>query len=113
LFNKDWVLCRYPQGKKSSKYVIPEKTVSIMKYAFAYCNSLKNIVFPEGLKFIEEAAFAQCWGLSEITLPDSLLYIGEKTFMGCENLKTITLSKKTKMGRKALEDFEGQLVYRD
>jgi hypothetical protein len=118
LFNKDEnKLLQYPQGKKNTDYIVPEKTICIGGAAFAHCKWLTNITLPEKLKIIEYNAFSFCDSLSEIILPRDIQYIDNYAFSCCPNLKTIKLSKKTKLGYKPFKEllghFSGQIVYLD
>ena len=108
---KGTTLLHYPQGNKRKVYNVPGSVTLIREGAFNHCNSLTSITLPEGLKFIYGQFI--CKRLSSITLPMSLLFLDSNMFVNCPNLKTITLSRKTKMGYKALEGFSGELIYRD
>jgi len=106
-------LIKYPQNKDKTDYTIPDGIMSIAKFAFYDCKRLVNIFFPECLEIIQYYAFAYCGGLKTITLPMGLQFIEKGAFKDCLNLETVTLSKKTKIGHKAFEGFNGKLIYRD
>jgi hypothetical protein len=110
---KNKYLLAYPKNKDKTDYAVPDGTTGIADHAFCKCKRLVNIAIPESVKFVGYHAFAECEGLKVITLPINLQYVEERTFEDCPNLETITLSRKTKIGYKALEGFKGQLVYRD
>ena len=118
LFNKEKegpetaLLC-HPQGRNNKKYTVPVSVTAILDSAFCKCKRLTSIILPDGLEFIDDNAFYGCQKLSELSLPASLEYIGELAFDDCPLLKTVTLSRKTKMGHKALDGFTGKLIYRD
>jgi len=107
------VLLEYPKNKDKTDYTVPDGIKAISPYAFYKCKPLVNIALPESLEIIREYVFAKCKGLKAITLPVSLQFIGERAFKDCPNLETVTLSRKTRIGHKALEGFGGRLVYRD
>jgi len=71
LFNKaKTTLVRYPEGKTSSSYAIPE-----------------------GVTGIDYDAFFNCSNLTSITIPGSVTEIKYNDFRGCSNLTSITFSK--------------------
>lgn len=115
LFNKEKTeLIQYPQGKINDNYIVPDTVTRIGAGAFYQSKLLYNITLPEGIKFIGDYAFGECEQLTAIYLPQSLQYIGKCAFGGCAHLTTIKLSRKTKMGYKAFEGFQGNwLIYRD
>jgi len=114
LFNKEInELIKYPKNKDKTDYTVPDGVIIIDTTAFYRCKHLINIVLPESLKIIDAVAFNGCDGLKSITLPMNLQYIGESAFEDCFNLETVTLSRKTRIGYKAFEGFNGRLVYRD
>ena len=50
LFDKSKsVLIKYPEGKKDTSYIIPDRVTSIGDFAFMYCISLKSITIPENV----------------------------------------------------------------
>ena len=65
----------------------------IASNAFAYCESLEEVIFEDGsaLKTIPDGAFKECFNLIEITLPDSVVSIGKDAFNSCKNLKNVNL----------------------
>jgi len=114
LFDKETIsLLEYPKSKDKTDYAVPDGTIYITVGAFSGCKCLINIVLPEGIKLIDNYAFAKCEGLKAITFPMSLQYIGEHVFEDCPNLETVTLSRKTRIGYKAFEGFNGRIVYLD
>ncbi len=69
LFNKDkTVIIKYPEGKESKSYKIPNSVTSIGIYAFSdYCSSLTSITIPDSVTSIGEYAFEGCRSLTNIT----------------------------------------------
>jgi hypothetical protein len=113
LFDKESkALLEYPKNKDKTEYTVPEGILRISGFAFYGCKHLVNISLPESVMIIDELAFAECRKLKTIVLPMNLQYIGERVF-DLTNLKTIFLSRKTRIGYRAMEGFIGQLVYRD
>ena len=55
--------------------------------AFAYCNSLEEIVIPNGVVSVGSKAFYYCKSLAEVEIPDSVTSIGEFAFNGCRSLQ--------------------------
>jgi hypothetical protein len=118
LFDKEQkMLLIYPQGKKETKYIIPDGIDRIKEMTFSNCKNLETIIFPESLKMIENRAFTGCENLDSITIPSGLKGIcGDimfSTFDGCKQLKKITLSRKTKIGHAVFDDLSVELVYID
>jgi len=114
LFDKERkTLIFYPHGKKETEYVIPEGVERIKEGVFKDCKNIENIIFPESLKMIERMAFWGCENLTSIILPKNLKGICNHAFYSCQRLEKVTLSRKTRIGRKAFEDFKGQFIYLD
>ena len=87
----------------------------VESYAFAYCESLKNVsklnyinegVFSHcksleylpignGASYIDEEAFYHCYGLTDITIPKNIIRIHGLAFRSCYNIKSITFEKPT------------------
>ena len=68
LFNKDKTeIIKYPEGKESKSYKIPNSVTSIGNWAFSGCSSLTNITIPEGVTSIGNYAFERCSSLTNIT----------------------------------------------
>lgn len=58
-------LCAYPNNHGES-YEVPEGVVSIRKFAFKSCESIKTIFLPSSLRKIEINAFYRCTNLKRI-----------------------------------------------
>ena len=68
LFNKDKTeIIKYPEGKESKSYKIPNSVTSIVYGAFRNCSSLTNITIPDSVTSIGNYAFASCSSLTNIT----------------------------------------------
>lgn len=66
---------------------ITETTIlSVEKYSFNRCSSLKNIKLPETVQAIGEYAFYGCSSLESAYIPPSVYYIEEHAFDLCDNL---------------------------
>lgn len=77
--------------KDVTKYIIPEGTTSIRRWAFSDCDNLKEVIIPNSVTHIDEFAFYNCSNLTSIKIPNSVTYIGEGVFQG-SGLKNVTLS---------------------
>ena len=79
-------------GTSLTKITIPKTVTKIGNAAFAYNNSLAEVVFDgeSGLEEISRGAFGYCYGLREITLPQSVKSIGYMAFYNCTALSEIT-----------------------
>ncbi len=92
LFTKDKTsLIRYPAGKQTSSYSVPESVTTICDGAFNSCLSLTSIILPDGLTTIGIGAFSACVLLSSIILPDGLTDINHFMFRDCRSLVSIVL----------------------
>ncbi|MBR3760981.1 MAG: leucine-rich repeat domain-containing protein [Ruminococcus sp.] len=78
------------------------KLTEIPDYAFAYCNTLSEVIFPETLLSINGAAFAGCVALSEIELPEKLSSIAQYAFFKTGLKKIEIPSSITEIGYCAL-----------
>lgn len=73
LFDKSKsVLIKYPEGKKDTSYIIPDRVTSIGDFAFMYCISLKSIIIPESVPSIGKGALFLCESLKSITIPENV-----------------------------------------
>lgn len=77
--------------KNITKCIIPDSVTSIGYWAFAYCESLKEITIPNNITHIGRRAFSCCRSLKEITIPDSVTDIGNEAFSHCVLLTSITI----------------------
>ena len=67
LFNKDeTALIKYPAGKQSAAYTIPDSVTSIGEAAFSWCDSLSSVNIPDSVTSIDYTAFAGCTNLESI-----------------------------------------------
>ena len=97
LFSRDaTVLIRYPAGKTSSSYAIPNTVNTIGNTAFGSCICLTSVKIPWSVTRIEDNAFCFCDGLIEMTIPSSVVYLGEKAFYMCGNLTSVTIPGSVK-----------------
>ena len=71
--------------------VVPDTVASIGAYAFFGCTSLTRIVLPSGLECIADHTFDGCRSLADITLPAGLREIGNFAFADCRSLTAIRL----------------------
>ncbi len=67
------------------------KVTSIFDSAFAYNETLKNVVIPEGIISIGDHAFVECVSIETIVLPESLIWLGNGAFQGCVLLEKAEL----------------------
>lgn len=51
--------------------------------AFAYCDSLEEVIIEEGVEVIESAAFLKCKKLKKVFLPSTIIEISEDAFEDC------------------------------
>ncbi len=78
------------------------KLTEIPDYAFAYCNTLSEIILPETLLAINGAACAGCVALTKIKLPERLSSIAQYAFFNTGLTKIEIPSSVTEIGYCAL-----------
>ena len=71
--------------------IIPYTVLSIGKWAFAECESLKSIIIPNLVKSIGNSAFRSCTALTSVVISDSVKSIGNYAFYECGSLTNITI----------------------
>ncbi|MGN0458732.1 MAG: leucine-rich repeat protein [Eubacterium sp.] len=77
VFSKDkTILIFYSEGNKQDSYSVPNGIEEIERMAFAYCESLQNIVLPNSINQVESSAFSFCKNLKSITIPKSIRFYG-------------------------------------
>jgi len=92
LFSKDKnVLLKCPGNFSGKTVTVPGSVMSIAKYAFYQCTSIKNIKLSDGVESIGASAFFGCKSLRYMHLPDSVKHIGNSAFGCCRELKYIRL----------------------
>ena len=95
-------LIKYPAGKTSTSYSIPDGVKSISEFAFSDCTSLESITIPDSVTSIGKSAFNSCSSLESITIPDSVKSISEFAFSDCTSLESITIPDSvTSIGESA------------
>ena len=73
---------------------ISEGVTVIGKYAFEYCQKLKEVYLPKSLVRIDSRAFAECSQLETINFPENLEWIAKDAFDGCEKVKLSESAKR-------------------
>ena len=90
LFNKDkTILVRYPEGKTSTEYKIPDSVTTIGYLAFDRCENLVLVEISDNTETIQPQAFNCCTNLATAIAPKSLKSIGMMAFVGCQNFSRI------------------------
>lgn len=84
-------LMKYPAGKTSTSYSIPDGAKSIGYEAFISCSSLESITIPDSVTSIGHRAFHSCSSLESITIPYGVTSIDEYVFYNCTSLTSITI----------------------
>ena len=93
LFSKDkTTILKYPEGKTSTSYSVPNGVKHIGEHAFQRCRNLENIEICYGLVDVDWYAFYGCTSLKMITIPSSVTRIGHSAFELCDNLTVVIFS---------------------
>ena len=105
LFTKDGkTLVRYPAGRKSRSYTVPEGVEKIESGAFIRCSRLISIVLPESVESVGDFAFSDCSSLAAIVLPKNVREIGDAAFCRCFSLRFFNVPENVKsIGNSAFE----------
>lgn len=69
---------------------IPDNVSIIGKDAFAYNQTIKEVIIPERVRKIEEGAFACCVNLSSVIVRGAIKEIGNLAFYKCFSLKELS-----------------------
>ncbi|MBR0487190.1 MAG: leucine-rich repeat domain-containing protein [Treponema sp.] len=103
LFNKEaTAIIKYPAGKQSAEYTIPDSVTSIGDYAFQGCTFLSSVTISDSVTSIGTDAFYGCTTISSVTIPDSVTSIGTYTFYNCTSLSSVTIGDSvTTIGESA------------
>lgn len=106
LFDKDMkTLYRYPEGKTTKLYTIPDGVTNIGTSAFALCNHLTSISIPDSVTNIETNAFNSCGNLTNLVIPEGVTGIGIGAFCYSNELTTLTFPKSLEyIGMWALDN---------
>ncbi len=76
LFTKDMsTLIRYPSGRLSNSYTVPEGVTRIEEYAFEGSGNLSSLTLPDTLVSIGYEAFGSCQLLKHLAFPGSVQQI--------------------------------------
>jgi hypothetical protein len=77
-------------------FIIPEGVTTIGGCAFAYCNTLTQVIIPDEVTTIGVFAFLSCSALSQITIPKGIIEIGINTFLDCSALTQVIILEGVK-----------------
>ncbi len=82
-------LLKYPAGKPSASYIIPDNTASISDFAFEGSTHLTSVTIPNSVTDIRSYAFRNCENLASLTIPNSVTRIGGYAFLYCTSLTSV------------------------
>ncbi len=92
LFSKDKkMIYQFCNGKKDTKYIVPDSVTQIGDEAFFNCTNLQYVILPDSLTIIGNSCFNGCTSLKEIKIPNSVTEISWWTFSRCKSLTNITI----------------------
>lgn len=75
---------------------IPNSVTAIGPEAFAWCDSLDNIILPHNLLEIKYGTFEGCSSLTHITIPVRVRELGHSAFSGCSALSNLVIPSSLK-----------------
>ncbi|MDE6790952.1 MAG: leucine-rich repeat domain-containing protein, partial [Clostridia bacterium] len=68
---------------------IPQGITEIGRYAFAYDESIKEIIIPDTVQTIDEGAFYDCLSVEKVTIGSGVKFIDKNAFHKCENISYV------------------------
>jgi len=93
LFDKNKTeLYRFPEGKSTLNYAIPDTVRNVGNNAFSNGVNLQSIEILNSVMSIGSSAFSDCESLQSIEIPNSVMSIGHSAFWGCSSLKSISIA---------------------
>lgn len=100
------VLTKYKGNEKS--FTIPNNISKIGSSAFAYNETLEEVIIPSNVLYISEWAFSGCENLKKVIIEDNkLIAIDGYAFFGCSSLSEIDLpTSLNKLGTNAFAGTE-------
>ncbi len=72
-----------------TEVIIPEGITQIKGDAFARCKKLKSPKLPSTLTSLGSSAFKECHAITSLRIPGSLKSVGDYAFYDCRNLKYV------------------------
>ena len=105
LFSKDKTkLWKYPKGKMTTNYTIPDSVTDIEASAFIDCEKIESIYIPDTVEEIGGSAFVRCKSLKYVRLSANEQN-NWYTFENCSKLEYVDIPEGAKGFRQG--DFEG------
>ena len=83
-------------GNANNTILMPTGVRDIFSYAFAECNSLKNIQFLGSVSTIGISAFQKCTALEDVIMNDTIQQVRDSAFADCSSLKSMPHTKEGK-----------------
>ena len=95
---------KYPVGKETAIYQIPENVKYITRGAFADCKFIKSIALPKSMTTITSGAFEDCGSLTSVCIPNSITEIEYQAFDSCSALSSVIIPNNvTEIGSSAFQ----------
>lgn len=102
LFNKAKTeIVKYPMGKTSTTYSIPDSVISIRDGAFAQCRNITSMIITDAVINLGNGAFTNCDNLSSVVLGSGIKSLNNGVFQNCKSLSTILIPEKV----VSIDDF--------
>ncbi len=93
LYNKAMTKLLHFASASAEKFTVPSTVTEIGDYAFAWGNTLREVIIPSSVETIGAYAFHEYTALQKVTLSEGLRTIGQFAFSHCNALSGISIPK--------------------
>lgn len=84
-------LVRYPGGRRTRHFTVPDTVERIGEDAFCHAEYLWHVDLPANLRELGQGAFSFCSRLREMTVPDGIRVLPPYAFFCCERMEALRL----------------------
>lgn len=103
-------LIKYPEGKETESFTIPDTVEQVTNNAFAFTQKLLYLTSGSKLRSVTAGAFRDCTSILRINFPQTLAEIDVTTFNGCTALRFINVDY---LNPRFISDGAGALYNKD